>query len=411
MKIPCCCFLLAVLILATMPFAHAATVGGIIYHDGNKSARSHYEQSIDETDVPLPNVGVTLLGSDGEMEATTGEDGVFSFDDIAPGTYLLLPKLPEYRCTSANRSGRIFEAVKEGGVHITAIGDSISVDGDNPFPERIAGYFSSLADTTLDNLAVGGSTTVEWLPGADTGYFDEQLLPLLPDTDLITITLGVNDPAIYLPEEPFELMDVIQAFLDNPEYLLDVPANLYTIINAARDINPDVDVAYVIYPNFGNSTYMTDEFGLFTPIISMAIDYAFSIVRWSIWHMEDVIIADALGALGDELIDDYLVDPVHPGDVGHQHYADVIFTCLGGVVIDETRLGEQRLYAFDAPDLVPTPPDDDTDDDTAPDDDSDDDQSDDDTVAEPDDDDSNADETPADSSDDGSDDDDGACCG
>ena len=350
--------LFSVALLPTCAFA--AGLRGTIYHDGNKDSQSVYEQDVDAEDVPLGEVDVFLLDGTTERQTTTRSGGVFAFANLNPGTYFLdIGITPDHECTSHNRSVRVPEAIREGALHIVSIGDSIGVLGsDHPYPEKLADRFAGLADTTFDNLHVAGSTSWDWLPGADTGYFDDRLAPVLPDTDLLTYTLGGNDLGVYLPPggPPYDVLQIIMNFLQNPQYMAEIIPNITEIAAAAHDINPDCDIVYAVYPNFGNSTYLIEMIGSdLQPFASLLARAVLSLLRWRMSETEWIVLADMLDALGDTWLDPYLIDIVHPSDAGHQRYADEIFTSLGGIVLEEGRIGEsRRWFGFDAPDLIPS---------------------------------------------------------
>ncbi len=82
MKTPATGIFTAAMIFSAIHFSFAASLDGTVYHDADLSARSFYEQSLEDIDAPLPNVPMLLLGPDGEMQAETNEDGIFTFDDL-----------------------------------------------------------------------------------------------------------------------------------------------------------------------------------------------------------------------------------------------------------------------------------------------------------------------------------------
>lgn len=374
-KLSICTALLFFISALTITTAHAKQITGVVYHDANKNAVSYYEQELDPVDVLLPDIDVYLLSNSGELNTTTSDYGTFSFDDVGSETYLIdLGIKKSYDCTSNNSPFRIAEAIREGHVDIVAIGDSIGTMGsDKPYPIRLAEHFQAIVDTTVKNLAVGGSASWDWLPGAPTGYFDDRLVPELADADVLTITLGGNDLVPYAPNEPpYDPIELIKNFLENPQYILEAIPNIKEVIESVQEINPNCDVVYVVYPNFGNSSFIKDYIGELQPIVAYLMEAAMSIMRGEISKVKNIVIADMLGALGDTWLDPYLVDAVHPSDAGHQLYADIIFLALGGVLIDDEKEGEKEsmgttpLFGFDAPDLVPG--DDDSQDDDADDD-------------------------------------------
>ncbi len=349
-------FFVALLLALPAAPAGAGTVWGLVYHDGNSSSRSEYYQWVDSFDATLPGIDVHLLDGAGEQHAVTTDHGFFLFDGVAPGTYLVDVGIdPARKCTSTNQALRVPDAIREGAVHVVAIGDSLGVEGSEvPFPERLAARFSEMVDATCANLSVSGSATWQWLPGAESGYFDDRLAPVLPETDVLTIALGGNDLDVYVPEgPPYDPVAIIQHFLENPEYLLNIIPNIVTIVGAVRAINPDCDIVYVIYMNVANSTAMSELIDPFQPLASFIMKIALGLFRGILGQVEGIVLADMLGALGDTWLDPYLIDEVHPNDAGHQLYADEIFRALGGIVIEEEASVDGRVIGFYAPDLVP----------------------------------------------------------
>ena len=345
------------LLLLPAATAVAGTVSGVVYHDADLSSRSEYVQAVDPGDIGIQGAGVYLLDGVSVRQDRTDLDGAFDFADVAPGHYLLeVPAHPALVCTSHNRPYRVPAAVREGSLHIVTIGDSIGVYGsDVPYPERLGLHFAELADTTVTNLAVGGSTTRDWVPGGGRFYFDNRLEPVLPDADVLTITLGGNDLDIYAPGgPPYNPAEIIQTFLESPEYLFQIIPNIYLIMQRVREINPNCDIVYVVYPNFGNSSYMYDIIGEpLQPLTAFAMEVVLSVMRRIMAGFHGVVLGDMLGHHSGEWLDPFLVDEVHPNDAGHQAYADAIFRTLGGVVIEDEAQVDERLVGFYAPWVAP----------------------------------------------------------
>ncbi len=364
----------ATLVVFAPAAVFTASLNGYVYHDGDQSSRSHYEQEIGAADAGLADIDVYLFDGASESTMQTGEDGSFAFDDLEPGSYFIDYGMDfDYLCTSRNRPFRVPEALAEGAITIVTIGDSIGVEGaDYPYPLRLGDHFEPLADVTVYNQARGGSKSWEWLPGADAGYFENRLMPVLPEADLVTITLGGNDLDAYVEDgPPYDPAVIIQKFFDHPEYLFGMVPNVIDLMEAIQAEKPDCDVAYVLYPNFSNSTAWSSLLPpSILPLTTWLLDQILSSVRQTLGDVENTVLVDSFGALYGVWLDDYLVDEVHPSDLGHQTYADIIFETLGGAVIEDEpeRLGENHMIGFYAPDLAP-PDDDDTDDDADDDDD------------------------------------------
>ena len=404
----------------------AGQLSGTVYHDEDRTSASYYAQQIDSIDTGLPDIEINLLDGNSETQLFTDANGEFLFDGLADGYYFIEVVMdPIYESTTRNNAMRTPKAVREGDINIVSIGDSIGVTGTLPFPDRLGQHFSNLTTTTVNNVAVGGSMSSQWLPGAPEAYFENRLEPLLPDADLITITLGGNDLTPYTEGmPPYDILQIILNFIDHPEYVWMVVPNIKTIFDAIRVVNPDCDIVYVIYPNFGNSNYIISVVGqALQPLTSTVMEIAMSLVRILTGQQNHgLLLADMIGMFGNTWMDPYLIDEVHPSDEGSQMYADVIFQTLGGAIVEPAKMGEDRGIAFIAPDLVPDDDDDDDDDDDNDDnddnddddnddnDDNDDDDNDDNDDDDDDDDDDNDDDEDDDDGDD-DDDEESSCCG
>ncbi len=330
-------------------------VTGIVYHDADRSSRSEFDQTLTPSDIRLEGVELSLMDGQGEQQATTGSDGVFSFQEVEPGTYLIdVGVSPLLECTSHNRPVRLPAAIREGAVHVVAVGDSVSITGsDVPFPEHLVSRLSQIAPTTLNNLAVDGSTSWQWLPGSQEGYFEERLLPALEDADLLTITLGANDLYFYISDgPPYDPIKIIEKILQHPEYLLNLVPNVTGFLEAVLALSPQCDIVYVIYWNAANSEIMRGILGGFQPLASIMVEAALTLLRDSLKDLEGILFSDMMSALGNTLLDPYLLDEVHPNDAGHLLYADILFHSIGGVFLEEGT-PQNRNFGFFDPDLVP----------------------------------------------------------
>lgn len=95
------------------------TLSGLVYNDSNQNGRR------DPTEPAISGVVVTLTGTDATGQpvsrtATTGKDGVFSFPNVAGGTYSLIETQP------ANYQDGIDTAGSAGGSAAATPGDTIS---------------------------------------------------------------------------------------------------------------------------------------------------------------------------------------------------------------------------------------------------------------------------------------------
>jgi lysophospholipase L1-like esterase len=257
-------------------------------------------------------------------------------------------------CTSRNRPLRLPEAIREGAVRIVSIGDSVSAMGsDTLFCQRLADRISEMAPATCTNLAEDGATTWDWLPGSPRGYMENRLLPVLPETDVLTVTLGANDLYWYLGDgPPYDSEEILQRVIDYPEYLENFIPNTIRVMEEVRARNPACDIVYVIYWNVVNSDLMAGVLGELAGLATFVTGSGLDILRTLTADVEGIVLADVDGALGNTKIDPYLYDEAHPNDAGHQLHADEVFRALGGVVL-EAGSAENRAYGFYAPARVP----------------------------------------------------------
>lgn len=354
-RLGCYCLCLIILELVFCPLAsvQAGVLRGTTFLDLNQNAASHYAPSRDSNDLPWPEQTVILYDGQTETVQTTNADGHFVFRDLAAGAYYLFTEnTTSHVCTTKNRAIRTPQAIREGLVRIVTYGDSIGVEGaPYPYPERVADHFAAFAEVTLENLAIGGSRTTEWLPASSAGYFETRVVPTAPNADIITITIGGNDLDVYIEGmPPYNIWQIILNFLEHPEYLFEIVPNIRTFISEIRTLNPNCDIVYVVYPNFTNSSYFVDYVGeALQPLASLLMGVALTGMRLEIGNEPSIILADMFGLLGNTWLDPYMVDFPHPSDAGHQLYADAIFTTLGGAIVGEHTMGYIRHFGFFAP--------------------------------------------------------------
>lgn len=328
-------FLVLFLLLAPAP-ATGGDVAGRLYRDADRNTLSTHQQPSWWSEEGLPGVPVQLLGSAGTRVADTTPSGYFWFPDVEEGSHLLqlgLPETPPPTCRSHNRSRRLPAAIAEGRIKLVAFGDSNGVLGSpRPYPDRLAERLQAFCPVTLANVSVPGSTSDEWLPGGP--FFDGRLAPELADADVITFTLGGNDLLLADTRRPL------------PERLLEVWYNLLVIAVSIQAAHPDADLVYVTYPVFADSLLWEDLVGpILWPTVRNLNYVVFYWLRAALAQMPSLLIADVLGSFTPgERVDDYLDDPIHPNDLGHQRYADEAFLALGGVIVrDAEPIG---LYPF-----------------------------------------------------------------
>lgn len=313
-----------------------AAVSGVLYYDSDASDRSSYSSDFDATvDAAVAGSPITLIGEDGVVADTSCVDGSYAFNDLSDGVYVIAPAEVEGDCLQKNCTRRFPAAVEEGKVKIVTMGDSVAVVGDAPlFPKRVKTLFSDLATIKNKNVAVGGSLSTQWVPG--TSYFDDRLAPELEDADVVVMSIGGND--ILAELDMSALQNPEAALEDIRELLVDIADNVISTAGAIKEINPDIDILYCLYVNYGAATiFPWNMVNTIAP--EGAVGELLSSARDAIGSDEDIILVDLFGASESlENLDDYLLDSLHFNDLGHTFYAEEIFKALGGVLIGDSPL-------------------------------------------------------------------------
>jgi lysophospholipase L1-like esterase len=216
------------------------------------------------------------------------------------------------------------------------MGDSVPVVGDAPmFPKRLKTLFSDLATIKNKNVAIGGSLSTQWLPG--TTYFDDVLSPELEDADVLVMSIGGNDilnrldaSALSDPEGTMELIG---------ELIQEISDNVLSTAGKVKEINPDIDILYCLYVNYGNATIFPWNI-VATIAPEGAVEALMGGARDTIGADENIILVDLFGASASiDNLDDYLYDSLHFNDRGQTFYAEEVFKSLGGVLIGDSPLG------------------------------------------------------------------------
>jgi len=329
------------------PSANGIAVTGVVYEDGDGSDDSVWQWSIDaDIDHVLSGINIQLVGADQVLQTESCDEGSFLFDDVADGTYLVRPQLDgEVYCSTRNCPRRFYEAVDKGEVTIVTIGDSVPVVGDGArFPTRLKTLLDPLVTVDNRNVAVSGSTSPQWLPG--TGNFQQVLAPHIPDADVLLISVGGNDIMGYagelLPGILGGSLDAEGAVEEAKMLVAGIAENIRSIAAAVREINPDVDVAYLLYPNYGQAVN-TMPWSMVPGFLGDdAMVQILEAARSAIQEDDAIILVDMYGRAEGLPLDDYLKesggqkDPLHFNDLGHTLYAEEIFETLGGVLVGST---------------------------------------------------------------------------
>ncbi len=326
---------------------------GTVYLDPNCSSDSFYSQNIIEgLDEVLPGHPVRLTDGVSTVTTQTCPDGTYSFPALEDGLYVVQGEVPaeETLCSSANQAPRFFQAVEEGHVRIVTFGDSIPIYGPQPpFPTRLADLLSPLVEVDNVNLAQSGSTTSYWMP--DGSHFQNQLAPALPGTDVVIISLGGNDLeyAMYgdFTGNPEQLLEIAAQF---PELVDEIQVNLQIIIAAIKEIVPEADIVYIVYPNYAKTAYWKDYAGDYIGLVNSALTNAFGEIKETMSDLPGMTLVDMFKATANEDLDLYLSDPLHLSEAGTYRWAEEIFVALGGVRISQSPLGLHRDIGFAPPD-------------------------------------------------------------
>ena len=313
-------------------------VFGNLYWDADAGDQSRYASSYDTTaDDPVADRAVRLIGADGMEETVSCSDGSFAFENLADGSYVVEVDHVEAECMQRNCTGRFPKAIAEGAVTIVTFGDSVPVVGDAPmFPDRLESLIGDLATVDNRNVAVAGTLSTHWLPG--TTRFENNLRPHIADADVIIVSIGGNDITNSLDASALQNID--KAIADTYDLVSEIVENIREIAAEIRETNPDVDIVYCLYVDYGMATIypwgIASNFlpeGTITSILESA--------REQVPSDERIILADLFGASGnlDGPLDDYLYDALHFNDKGQTMYAQEVFQSLGGVLVGDSPLG------------------------------------------------------------------------
>ena len=223
------------------------------------------------------------------------------------------------------------------------------------FPERVRTLFEPLVDIQSINVAIGGTTSRDWLP--DSNAFLTRVVPEIADADLVIITVGGNDILEYIGA--IGIPNDIPAAVDGAKSVVrTVVRNVMQTIDAIREINPDADIAYCLYANYSQATGNA-IWGLLNGFLGPGTVGEILELARSYFPTDDphLILVDMYGAAEGLPLHDYLYDELHFNDAGQSLYAEEVFETLGGVLIGPNPLGAsgsdylglRRDYGLSAP--------------------------------------------------------------
>ena len=313
-------------------------VYGRLYWDADSGDQSRHAFTYDASaDAPVAGRDVRLISTEGTQETISCDDGTFAFENLGDGSYVIGVDHDDSRCMQRNCTQRFPAAIEEGDVTILTFGDSVPKVGDAPmFPDRLATLIGDLADVDNRNVAVPGTLSTDWVPG--TSNFQNKVKPNVADADVIIISVGGNDITNSLNAEALQNID--QAIEDTFKLVTDIVENIRAMATEIRTINPDVDIVYCLYVDYGNATIypwgLASAFlpeGTITDILVSA--------REQVPSDSNIILADLFGASQklEDPLDDYLYDALHFNDKGQTLYAEEVFQSLGGILVGESPLG------------------------------------------------------------------------
>ncbi len=161
------------------------------------------------------------------------------------------------------------------------------------------------------------------------------------------ITIGGNDLMELLSDTSSLLADIPAAVAEARRIIQQVITNLKEMIEAIRVINPDVDIAFCLYPDYTQATgtlWQTINTLVGQGELALMLEEA----RASFPSEEhNLILVDVYGAAKGIPLKDYLwtqpngqLDLLHFGAKGQVLYAEELFKSLGGILIGDSPLGE-----------------------------------------------------------------------
>ena len=342
-----------------------SAIGGQVYVDNNGSDRSRAIAGYDWRDRALAGVRIDCFGHRLHLAAYTCDNGRYALNRLPAGDYFLAidqrrtqPHSRDAltsRSSSKNHAPHLAAKIRASRAFVMAtIGDSFPV-GTPTFDEFAARHFRAAGiETTTLNLAVGGTTTHNWLPG--TRSF-ERLSQQLPRTDVLVVSLGGNDLFAGLYEafqrrmprrDPQSFRDfrrgihaATEALNEFPRELVAIRGRLRIIDSSIHEINPEVEIVHVLYPNMLRSRHWRGPGG-------PAVDLALPLIEEVLNEMrraaarEDILLLDLAARFSSLDLDEYARDGLHLNELGHAVAGQELFRTLGGVT---THGGELADYS------------------------------------------------------------------
>ena len=321
-------------------------ITGVLYHDQDQGDLSLYEAGYHRGDAFAVDQQVRLIGANLSRSFSTCEDGFFAFGALEPGLYFVGPDLEAGQWTgSKNLSPRLSAAIDRGSLKVVTIGDSLPVWGEGTrFPELLAQRLSELVEVEAINAAVACTESSDWTPGK-TRF--ENLREDFASADLLLISLGGND-VLYFASDKLQEGDLDGLFNGLNDFVLEVMDRVRLIVGEARLENPDLDVAYLLYPNYGRSDTWAAWIGeAMQPTVVAKLAEAIELIRSSMAPEDRMMLVDLYSAWADvEPLDDLLVDELHFNAAGHDWAANEFLQALGCARVGGASFGLNKTYGL-----------------------------------------------------------------
>jgi lysophospholipase L1-like esterase len=298
---------------------------GTVFEDTDDRADSEYAQTGGPA---MADVPVQITTTDAVFSGTTCADGTFRVrSGVSP---FFVDVQPANRVTSVNDTEFLGPALASGELNMVVFGDSIPVYGPTPwFPNVLREKLVNFGGVSLENVAVPGSRSIDWVPGST--YFESRLRPKLVDTDLIVFSLGGNDLQEFAGSLDAE--SIAARIGELTPLVAEIEVNLALIIAKVHEIAPNADVVWILYPNYATSDYWGTILGQYQSAGITLLRNQLNGVR-RVMAEEDIVMIDILEATADEDLNVLLSDALHLSVIGHKFYAAEIFKTLGGVETD-----------------------------------------------------------------------------
>ena len=129
----------------------------------------------------------------------------------------------------------------------------------------------------------------------------------------------------------------------------EIIGRLFTIIGAVRENNPDVDIVYLLYPNYATCDGWAEMLGPFQDFIVDLFDSGILKILDSIDAIDPILLIDMYDLIIEEEmdLDIYLADELHFNDLGHSLVADEALRALGIARVGENQLGMKPHFGME----------------------------------------------------------------